>query len=46
MIFIYILITCIVVLLLALIKKIDVAIELIYNRLNIDTELWGGEYNE
>lgn len=41
MIFIYFLITLVIILLLALIKKIDVAIDLIYNRLNIESEIWG-----
>lgn len=42
MIFIYVLLGCISLLLLTLIKKVDTAIELIYNRLNIDTAIWGG----
>lgn len=46
MIFIFILLICISILLLTIVKKIDSAIELIYNRLNIDSDIWGGEKNE
>lgn len=45
MIFIYILIACIIILLLEVLKKIDTAIDLIYNRLNIDVEMWGSDKN-
>lgn len=45
MIFIYVFLSCISLLLLALIKRIDTAIELIYNRLNIENEIWGSDKN-
>ena len=32
-------------LLMILINKIDTAIELIYNRLNIENEMWGSDKN-
>lgn len=32
-------------LLMILINKIDTAIELIYNRLNIENEIWGSDKN-
>ncbi len=32
-------------LLMILINKIDTSIELIYNRLNIDNEIWGSDKN-
>lgn len=41
----YILLGCIVVLLIILLRKIDTAIELIYNRLNIENEIWGSDKN-
>ncbi len=40
------LIACNSILIYCLSKKIDTAIELIYNRLNIDKDIWGGENNE
>lgn len=43
MLFIYILNACIIILLLEILKKIDTAIELIYNRLNVDVEMWGSD---
>lgn len=43
MIFIYVLLSGIFLLFLTLIKKIDTAIELIFNKLNIDSDIWGSD---
>lgn len=43
MLFVYIFLGVISILLLNLIIKIDTAIDLIYNRLNIENEIWGSD---
>lgn len=45
MLFVYIFLGVISILLLNLIIKIDTAIDLIYNRLNIENEIWGSDRN-
>lgn len=43
MLLIILILICIFFLLLIIMRKIDMAIDLIYNRLNIEEEIWGSE---
>ena len=45
MLLIILILICIFFLLLIIMRKIDIAIDLIYNRLNIDEEIWGDDQN-
>lgn len=46
MIIVYIFLVFVCCSLLYLIHKVDTAIELIYNKLGIDVDIWGGDHNE